>query len=319
MKEIGGYIEFEYFNGKMLHEDGIKLNCGRNALEYLIQANGIKKILMPCFMCDSCDDVLEKNDVRVRLYHIDIDFKPVLDYLEDEEWLYVVNFYGQLSKEYLYYLKEKYPRMIVDNAQAYFDEPVPGIPSIYTCRKFFGVTDGAILYSNKTIEVCEQDESFKRMQFLLGRFERSASEFYMDYVNNNNMFKRAGIKRMSKLTENLLHGINYDEIRKIRTENFRYLHKELSGMNKLSLVIPEGPFMYPFFVEKGNELRKALQEDKIFIPTLWPAVFNRCNENELEYSMAQNILPLPVDQRYGINEMAYVVEMINKLLGAITS
>lgn len=29
MREIGGYIEFEHFHGLMLHEDGIKLDCGR--------------------------------------------------------------------------------------------------------------------------------------------------------------------------------------------------------------------------------------------------------------------------------------------------
>ena len=38
MKEIGGYIEFEYFHGKEYHENAIKLNCGRNCLAYLIEA-----------------------------------------------------------------------------------------------------------------------------------------------------------------------------------------------------------------------------------------------------------------------------------------
>lgn len=36
--EIGGYIEFERYKRKMLHEGAIKLNCGRNALSYLIEA-----------------------------------------------------------------------------------------------------------------------------------------------------------------------------------------------------------------------------------------------------------------------------------------
>lgn len=45
MKEIGGYIELDRYNGKMLHDDGILLNCGRNALEYIIKAKNIKKIL----------------------------------------------------------------------------------------------------------------------------------------------------------------------------------------------------------------------------------------------------------------------------------
>lgn len=52
----------------------------------------------------------------------------------------------------------------------------------------------------------------------------------------------------------------------------------------------------------------------IFIPTLWSAVLSLCSEDELEYDMANNILPIPVDQRYGINEMEYVCSMIEKEL-----
>ena len=76
MKEIGGYIELDTFTGEMLHDDGIKLNCGRNALEYLIISKGIKKLLFPKFMCDSCDEILKRNNVSVRHYSIGIDFKP---------------------------------------------------------------------------------------------------------------------------------------------------------------------------------------------------------------------------------------------------
>ena len=44
MKEIGGYIELDTYRLPMLHEKAIKLNCGRNALWYLIKARNIRKI-----------------------------------------------------------------------------------------------------------------------------------------------------------------------------------------------------------------------------------------------------------------------------------
>ena len=53
MKEIGGYIELDTYTGEMMHEDGIKLNCGRNALAYVIKAKNIKKLWIHKFMCDS--------------------------------------------------------------------------------------------------------------------------------------------------------------------------------------------------------------------------------------------------------------------------
>ena len=305
MKEIGGYIELDTYTGSMLHEDGIKLNCGRNALAYLIKAKEIKKLYMPKLMCDSCDKVLSDNKVEVIYYRVGLDFKPKVENWNG--WLYVVNYYGQLSNEYLSSLGN---HVIVDNAQAYYQEPVDGVDTFYSCRKFFGVADGAILYTDKRIEVETQDQSYNRMNFLFGRYERTAGEFYQEYVDNNHFFRNEPMKRMSRLTENLLHGIDYEMVKKRRTENFSYLHEQLSFMNMLNLIIPPGPFMYPLYVENGAEVRKALQTIKIFIPILWPAAFELCTEDELEYNMAKNILPLPIDQRYGIEDMKYIINMI---------
>lgn len=305
MKEIGGYIELDSYSGTMLHGDGIKLNCGRNALAYLIEAKGIKKIWMPKFMCDSCNRVLRSHNVEVAYYSIGLDFKPSLRNWDG--WLYVVNFYGQLSNEYLASLG---PYIIVDNAQAYFQNPIHGIDTLYTCRKFFGVADGAILYTDKRIQVTQQDESFERMRFLLGRYERTASEFYQEYVANNHLFTMEPIKKMSRLTENLLHGIDYEFVRKQRAENFSLLQEQLGVINKLKLNIPDGAFMYPLYVEHGGAIRKALQEEKIYIPILWPAVFEICGKTDLEYDMAMNILPLPVDQRYRTTDMETMVSKI---------
>lgn len=309
MKEIGGYIELDTYRGTMVHEDGIKLNCGRNALAYLIKARNVKSILMPKFMCDSCDKVLKENDVVVEYYQIGYDFKPQI--LKRDKWLYVVNFYGQLSNEYLSSLGKK---VIVDNAQAYFQEPIKGIDTIYTCRKFFGVADGAILYTDQKLEISEQDESYDRMKFLLGRYERSASEFYSDYVENNQLFKTEKLKKMSKLTENLLHGIDYEYIKKVRTRNFAFLHGKFQKVNRLFLTCPEGAFMYPLYIQGGKEIRKKLQEQKIFVPTLWPATLKLCDTHDLEFDMAENILPLPVDQRYELEDMNYIFEKIQELL-----
>lgn len=310
MKEIGGYIELDTYTGKMLHDDGIKLNCGRGALEYIIKAKNIKSILMPKFMCDSCNNVIARNDVSVRYYSVGLDFKPLIHDRRKDEYLYVVNYYGQLSNEYLSTLGEN---VIVDNAQAYFQNPIDGIDTLYTCRKFFGVTDGAVLYTDKYINIDRQDESFERMHFLLGRYERSASEFYNEYVENNHFFANEPIKQMSKLTENLLHGIDYDLVKNKRTENFIFLCEQFQSMNNLKLKIPDGAFMYPLYIENGAELRNKLQANKIYIPTLWPAVFDICTEDELEYDMAKNLLPIPVDQRYTIDDMKYIVNMIEKM------
>ena len=313
-REIGGYIELDTYRGKMLHEDAIKLNCGRCALDYVVKTHNIKTIFIPKFMCDSNDKIYEKNGINTVYYSIDKNFRPLLKERMKDEWLYLVNYYGQLSNDYIKTLGEN---IIVDNAQAYFQDNIDGVITLYTCRKFFGVPDGSLLYTDKFLSDLEKDESFERMHFLLGRYERSASEFYSEYVANNDFFTDEPIKKMSRLTENLLHGIDYEFVKKRRTENFRYLHEQFKEINQLSLTVPDGAFMYPLYVDNGEIIRKKLQQERIYIPKLWPDVFEICDVGELEYDMAKNILPLPVDQRYVIENMKYIVEILMKLLNEV--
>lgn len=313
MKEIGGYIELDSYHGEMLHSDGIKLNCGRNCLAYIIKARNIKKIAMPYYMCDSVTEVCREYGVQLRFYHTDMSFRPEPAELADDEWFYLMNFYGQLTSEEMDGYVRRYKRVIVDFAQDYFREPVKGADTLYTCRKFFGVPDGAILYTDAEplSEELEQEEVFDRMDYLLGRWERPASEFYGKYVENNEKFDGSPIKTMSKLTENLLHAIDYEKVKQSRTENFAYLHKRLRERNLLDIRLCEGAFAYPFMTEKGAELRKFLISKKIFVPTLWPNVLEEMDKGGTEYKMVENILPLPCDQRYTAEDMEYIVEMIS--------
>lgn len=312
MKEYGGYIEFENYHGNMLHDRAISLNCGRNALAYLCEAKKIKKLYLPYFLCSSVPNLCDKIGVEYGYYHINEKFEPIFNKaLGENEWLYIVNFYGQLDNDYLTAWKRKYGRVIVDNAQSYFQMPVEGMDTLYTCRKYFGVADGAFLYTDTWLE-CElpKDESFERMHFLLGRFERSANEFYSEYVANNKLFATESVKRMSRLTENLLRGIDYASVAKRRQENFEFLNAEFWNINELKLKSVYGAFMYPLLIQNGAAVRKELQKEKIYIPTLWPNVLEECSPDSLEYHYAADILPIPVDQRYGIEDMKYLVEVI---------
>ncbi len=313
-KEYGGYIELDRNYGQEYHNSAIALNCGRAALAYLFQARNIQKIYIPYFLCDSISNTCQRYGISYSFYRIDESFHPVFEgQLGENEWLYMVNYYGQLKNSEIEQYKCRYGNIIVDNIQAFFQEPVPGVDTCYTCRKFFGVPDGGYLYTDGAPIHLEQDISFERMHFLLGRFEKSASEFYPEYVQNNDLFYNEPVKAMSALTHNLMRGLDYSRISHVRKDNFTKLHKILHSVNKLSLQIPEGPFMYPLWIEDGLRIRKELQKIKIYIPTLWPDVFEICEPGDLEYELAQNILPLPVDQRYDAEDMEYIGKKILEL------
>lgn len=314
MKEIGGYIELDAYHLPMLHEGSIALNCGRNCLAYLFRSRGIRKIKLPFFICSSIPGVCDREGIEKSFYHVGLDFKPAEGLsLEEDEWLYLVNFYGQLSNEEIQSYVQKFGRVIVDQANDYFATPLPGIDTLYTCRKWFGVADGAFLYTDNPLsDEFTQDESFDRMEFLLGRYERTANEFYNGYNANNKYFIDQPIKKMSKLTTNLLHGIDYEAVEIRRRENFAFLQEQLGRYNQLKP--RKASFMYPLMIEDGVIIRKKLQAVKIYIPTLWPTVFELTEKTDLEYQMAENILPLPIDQRYRIDDMKYMVKEVQKCI-----
>ena len=72
--------------------------------------------------------------------------------------------------------------------------------------------------------------------------------------------------------------------------------------------------MYPLLIDDGMKIRKQLQQMKIYIPTLWPNVLDDCEPDTLEYKFAADILPIPVDQRYGIEDMEYMIKTIESLI-----
>lgn len=314
MKEIGGYIEFEHYHGTEFHAKAIKLNCSRNALAYLLRLHKIQKIYIPCFLCDSVLDVCKKECVNVEFYHVDERFLPEIPNADfSKDWLYVVNYYGQLKNENILEISKSVKNLIIDNVQSFFKQPVSHIPTIYNCRKFFGVADGAYLYSDKRLqEDFLKDLSYDRMRFLLGRFEKTASEFYSEYSANNHFFSDEPIKNMSVLTENIMRSIDYELVKNRRTENFEILHTALSKENRLLLEVPKGAFMYPLLIENGEEIRKKLQQRRIYIPTLWPDAIKNLNSTEKEICFAKNILPLPCDQRYGEEEMKYILKNLEE-------
>lgn len=315
MKEIGGYIEIDKSYGDMLYDDLIKLNCGRSCLTYLIEARSITKIALPKYCCSSVRELCEKYDMDIYMYSIDKNMLPIIDWIDPERYLYIVNFFGQIGVEQIEKIEKKYKKIIVDNAQAYFMSPINDIDTIYTCRKFYGVADGAILSSKAILNrEIPMDLSYDRMQFLLGRFEGHASDFYEEYADNNEYFDTQPIKTMSKLTENILHGIDYEYIKKCRSRNYTYLQKNLNSFNQLKVKTIEGAFAYPLLIDDAQSIRKSLVSKNIYIPLLWPNVLDENEENTLEYHFSHDILPIPVDQRYDETDMEYIVKEIINLI-----
>src|SRR5690606_33686307 len=119
-------------------------------------------------------------------------------------------------------------------------------------------------------------------------------------------------------TNDKIQGINYEDVINSRKENFDYLNCFLGKHNRLILSrhTDEVPYAYPFLSKKVLK-REYLIERQIFFPLLWPRVLNTGNQMyTLEKNIGANMFPLPIDQRYGLEEMKYIVNVINILINA---
>lgn len=314
-KAIGGYfsLELPYNNNGEYHRNAIRLNSGRYCLEYVLRVKKYTKVYLPYYMCDAVLQPINKLGLDYQFYHIDKYFHiaEVLHPKRNEVILYC-NYFG-LMDEYVKVVAEKYaPNIIIDNTQAFFSQPLPEIDTFYTCRKFFGVADGAYLYTDKKASFAvPQDYSSSRMLFLLNRLDVSAEEAFGEYRESEEKLAFAGIRKMSKISQYILSTIDYNEIAKKRRTNFLFLHNILKEINNFDFNIDSFtvPMIYPMWNRK-KQLRDQLIKNKIYIATYWPNVMEWTTFDSIEYQFVNNLMPLPIDQRYEKDSMERIIKNI---------
>jgi len=117
---------------------------------------------------------------------------------------------------------------------------------------------------------------------------------------------------MSAITKALLCNIDYTDIIKKRKKNFQFVHEHLHKLNQLDIPMYNDfvPMVYPFFPISNKKLKQKLIHKKIFVATYWPNVIDWCVPGDFEYSLTENILPLPIDQRYNENDLLQIINLI---------
>lgn len=313
MKSIGGYFSLELSKGEAYHPQAIALNTGRNCLEYILRCRNYRKVYIAYYTCLVEMEPFHKLDIPYEYYHINEQLEIAEDIsLGSEEALVYTNYFG-LKQTYVERLAKRYGKqLIVDNTQAFYAKPIADIDTFYSCRKFFGVSDGAYLYTDAKADFeIEQDVSYDRMSFLLKRLDLGAEAAYIDFREQNKRLVGQPIKRMSNLTDQLMKGIDYPSAAQRRRENYKYLHQYLAETNQLSLELDEEaiPLAYPYLTKDG-ELKQKLIDERIYVPTYWSNVLEWSQKKDLEYLLAQKACFLPIDQRLGIEEMERILNVI---------
>jgi len=322
MKEYGGYLPLELPKGAEYYMNNSRyqvrsLNSGRAAIYSAIMDSGIRKIYMPYYNCKMSIEPVKATGIAYEYYFLDDKLLPKGIKPKENEMVLWINYFGNKSEADIQAVVGRYTNLIIDNCHAFFSEPVPEVYNIYSCRKFFGVSDGAYLIKDKfcrmDFESLEQDISYSRASFLMKSIECGTNEAYQENLDNEAKIGKRYCK-MSRLSQRILSAIDYSEIQKIRKSNFLYMHEKLKGWNQLSVDPNLGTQIYYPFLFKSESLRKQLISNRIYTPTWWRHVPEQSGYAEIETYLSRYTYFLPIDQRYDIEDMEYIVSEIKKAI-----
>lgn len=315
MKPVGGYFELELSKGLYAyHEVPYTFKSGRSALHYILRVCKPTLVYVPFYTCNALLQSFEAAGVAFKLYAIDESLEPVtVPELADDEYFLYINYFG-LKEATVSKLSVRYnDRLIVDCTQAFFTKGNGRSWFFNSCRKFFGVPDGAWLYppDHIQVEVIECRNDVYTMEHLIKRFNGHVQEGYTAFKENEKLCGPE-IKGMSVISQNLLSQINYDEVIATRRANFDCLHRIFSNQNQFAIIAGEEsvPMAYPLIPDYHID-RDVLYNNGIYIPTFWSEVKSGTETGyETERKLAENLLPLPVDHRYNEADMQRMAAVI---------
>lgn len=323
MKEIGGYFELKINKAVSFKNDKrVLLNSARSCLELVLREKKIKKVYLPAFICDAMLKPITKLNIAYEFYDIGLDFKPVFNKeLVKDDLIVIVNYFGIFFYNDVSGIFGK-GHILIDNAQNFFGKSIKqkNVYTVYSPRKFFGVIDGGILENFVTnrsdFNKCDEGELIEILKPHLLRYE------YGNNLDRYNLFSVKELKyyneiySISNLTKSLLSLMDFERVKEKRINNFNCLHDNLNDKSLIPVKRLNGngkvPMIYPFFVKNNEEVYSKLIREKIYCPYYWREVLNREGDFINSKKLARSLVALPIDQRYNIEDMQYILNQLEK-------
>jgi hypothetical protein len=321
MSAIGGFLPLEIpvpTAAEPYHAAAAALASGRACWHVVLRTRRPRRVLIPFYVCDAVLQPLAASGTPFEFYPITEAFRPAADRTaEGGDLMLVVNYFGVMAS-FAGSSASRHPdRIVVDDTQAFFRRGHPDRWSFNSARKFFGVPDGGYLYGPATgvgslppSDVGDCDHLVTR---LAGEDGRAWDQFRQHEA-------RIGVepRAMSVVSERLLAAVDMARALRRRRSNFETLHRRLGALNTIAValddVASDGPMCYPL-LPKAEVDRDQLSRQGLFVPTLWPEIGSRGEQGfEWERLAARRLLPLPIDHRYGPDDMETLAQTLLQVL-----
>ena len=295
------------------------LHNARSALHALWQQTRPRRIWMPAYVCCDVASAVPAS-IEVLYYPLDDQLSPrsevLSERIHDGDHVLAVDYFGRPATVGFISLVNANPKVgwIQDCAHA-LDGAVNawGDWLLYSPRKLFGAPDGGILVARRkplpTITTsAPTDFSFALPS--LARFddieETDNKRWYKDYVRAEAAMT-IGTQRISRLSLVVLEGSDAQADSVTRRQNYQLLHRRLRQW----AFFPEpevsyAPSGFPVRVKSAATLSRRLSDFRIFAARHWQVLPSDRQAFPEEHRLADELLTLPCDYRYGEREMQRV-------------
>jgi dTDP-4-amino-4,6-dideoxygalactose transaminase len=331
---------FSYLNE---FQNKIYFDSGRSALKYIarsIPKDGIT--LLPEFICESVIDCFDRR--RIRFYKIEPDFTIDMENIKaqvtpDVKVIFLMHYFGMVQpSDKLDALKrtaqEQGIIIIEDATHSIFSKKrTIGDYVISSIRKWMPLPKGGVLYTADNVLGIEMEKSdlpvstenervaamILKDLFLKDFLDCNAEYRKMFADCENALDKQKEIYRISDLSGFMISCTDIGEIALRRKRNYQFLEEQMACHDispACSLKPDDCPLVFPIRIRQRNMFRKYLMDHKIYCAVHWP--FDGMMEETRTFAAenAASLISLPIDQRYGEDEMRYMVKVISEYRGA---
>ena len=308
-------------------------SSGRGAIGLI--AEKFKSVLIPEFICES---VIERfNKSKIVFYKINkdctIDTDDLLEKIStDIDGVFIMHYFGaiQPSKtlERIKSACDKFNvKIIEDTTHSIFSaKSTIGDYMIASVRKWFPIPNGGVLYSKEDLSGYDLPLSTDNLKVsamvLKDLYLNSGYDYNDDYRNifiecERRLDDDPKPKLISDLSRFILSCFDVGVLIEKRKTNYKYLSNKLSELGLLPTVkLGDGcPFVLPLRVNNRDEFRKYLINNKVYCAVHWPKDEYFPSARQTALLNAQTLISLPIDQRYGVDDMDYLLKTISSFGG----
>lgn len=332
---IGGEFELASIPSKGLAEIGCyRYASGRSALYQILKtvSRVVSKVWFPDWLCESMIDAAKQAGMAYGFYRLGSDLRmDVSRFVEQQESdggsdaVVLVNYFGLVDlEESIAELKALNGAKIIieDDVQALFsflyESPGSADFRFTSLRKSIPAPDGGLVRTEWEMPKATEPNTFARFK-LEGSLLKGKAGVQMDDCEYLRLFEEGERlidqnydSRMSDEAAYVLASEDMQSAASRRRANAHYLVEELECLG-IKPIIPIKdkcvPLFVPICLENRDEVRRELRKNNIFCPVHWPL---RADMMALDMGrrMAEKELSLVVDQRYGIDDMISIVNVL---------